>query len=286
MSSTEDYSRKKRTTAADYERLLGKKLSALQRRVYYSILPIVLDLDVQDSRIAFNVSNINQIKVARRAIDNFIGQEGGRIATWIANRMKNLLKFNKFYYKTFIDESLEKIEDTVTKKTMLRLGYDVSENVLIPNGYLDDIFRNSPIGQQVASEMSRSMAGGMGLKEFQSSFKDAFISESGSGIAERHFKRATFDLFQQYDRQISKEYADELELNYARYSGTIKDTTRSFCKERVGKVFSREEIKKWKDLEFQGKPKNYVPEIDLGGYNCRHSLDWISDELAERWRNE
>lgn len=288
MSGRDDYSRKKRRTAADFEELLGKKLSALQRRVYYAVLPIVLDLDVEGSRLLFNLRNITQIQAARKVIDNYIAREGNGIAIWIATRMRKLLDLNRLYFKTFVKDPLESIEERVTEKTMLRLGYDAKENVLIRGGYLDDLFANSPIGQQVGAAMSRSIAGGMGLREFQGNFKAVFINPfgGGPGLAERHFKRATFDLFQQYDRQISKEYADELELNYARYSGTIKDNTRPFCKARVNKVFTREQIESWKNLSFQGKPPNYSPEIDLGGYNCRHSLDWISDELAQRFINE
>lgn len=41
------------------------------------------------------------------------------------------------------------------------------------------------------------------------------------------------------------------------------------------------------DLDWEGKNQiGYNPFIDLGGYNCRHKLRWISRELAEAKRPE
>ena len=286
MDGRDDYARKKRSLSFELERLLGRKLSALQLRVYYEILPAVTGLDIESGRLVFSVRNLTAIGQARKVIDAFVSSEGSAIGRWIGAKMGALLRLNRLYYKTFIDEPLEAVTEKVTTNTLLRLGYNATDDILIQGGYLANIFGNTPIGSQVASAMNRSLAGRMGLQEFRQNFKALFVNPSGNGLIESHFKRATFDIFQQTDRSISKEYADELGLNYARYSGTIKDTTRPFCKARLGKVFTREEIQSWKNLNFQGKPKNYIPEIDLGGYNCRHSLDWISDELAQRFIKE
>lgn len=58
------------------------------------------------------------------------------------------------------------------------------------------------------------------------------------------------------------------------YVGGIIETSRDFCRERDGKIFTIQEINSW-DNE-QGLPAN----IYLGGYNCRHHLSPISREIA------
>jgi hypothetical protein len=42
---------------------------------------------------------------------------------------------------------------------------------------------------------------------------------------------------------------------------------------------------KWESLNWEGKPETgYNALIDCGGYNCRHRLDWVSDQMARRLR--
>ena len=87
---------------------------------------------------------------------------------------------------------------------------------------------------------------------------------------------------------------------------------RDFCVCHNGKVFSIEETEEWKDWipdqcdypdshPMQSKegtkyPPNVVPGylqvpgydplVDRGGYNCRHIIGWIADELAYKYRPE
>jgi len=281
MKSRSEYGRERRSFAARMQDLLMRKAKALQSRIYTLITPVLAELEVESGRLVFNVRNISKITQIRAIVDAVFAEEGSALARWAATRILKLVDLNNLYYKSFTNTALDQVEDLARANTMLRLGFDVETGQLVKGGYLDDIARNSQVGQLVGSTINRSMAARMGLREFQSNFKNVFTNPGGLGIAERHFYTNTFDLFQQYDRQISKEYADQLELNYAVYSGTEMKATRPFCSARIGKVFTREEIEGWKALSFQGKPKNYNPATDLGGYNCRHSLDWISDQLAE-----
>jgi len=79
-----------------------------------------------------------------------------------------------------------------------------------------------------------------------------------------------------FSRSINQRKADELGLNYFLYTGPIDKITRPFCRSKVGKVFTREEISKWDN--HQGLPAS----IYLGGYNCRHDLRPISEERAKQ----
>jgi len=283
MKSRSEYGRERRSFAARMQDLLRRKAAAAQARVYSLIIPLLTEFESEAGRLVFNVANISRITQVRRIVDESLAQEGSVIARWIAAKVLSLADLNRLYFKSFTPRPIEQVEQIAKRNVMLRLGYDIETGDLIRGGYLDDIARNSQVGQVVGSAINRSLGARMGLREFQSNFKAVFTNPQGLGLAERHFYTNTFDLFQQYDRSISKEYADQLNLNYAVYSGTTMSETRPFCSARVGKVFTRKEVESWRNLSFQGKPKNYNPSTDLGGYNCRHSLDWISDELAARF---
>lgn len=77
-----------------------------------------------------------------------------------------------------------------------------------------------------------------------------------------------------FSRAITQKKANDLGFKFFVYRGPNDKITRPFCKARVGKVFTWEEILKWDNG--QGLPAS----IYLGGYNCRHDLRPISEERA------
>jgi uncharacterized protein with gpF-like domain len=77
-----------------------------------------------------------------------------------------------------------------------------------------------------------------------------------------------------YNRIVNLEKAKKAGITKFLYVGPDDQVTRPFCVERVGQVWSTEEIDSWDNG--QGLPAN----IYCGGYNCRHHLRPLSDELA------
>ena len=107
------------------------------------------------------------------------------------------------------------------------------------------------------------------------------------GALEKYYKQFAYDTFNQTDAAINKHYADSLDLKWFIYQGSLIDTSRPFCVKRAGKVFNTEETDKWKcDPDLIGKPKgkkcddSYNPLIERGRYNCRHTLRYITEDLA------
>jgi len=255
------------------------------RRSFLRTTQALLMRKAAHGRLTLTARNITRISAIRRAVDATMAAEGSGLGVWIGKKILDLLGLNRLYFKSFVDEGVETAADLARNATMLRLGYDIETERLIPGGWLDDLARNTQVGQIVGNQINRALATRQGLGEFRRNFKQVFTDPNGLGIVERHFYTNSFDMFQQYDRAISKQYADELELDYFLYSGTVKDNTRDFCRARVGRVFTREEIESWASLSWSGKPKGYNPYTDQGGFNCRHGLDPISEELAESIKN-
>jgi hypothetical protein len=79
-----------------------------------------------------------------------------------------------------------------------------------------------------------------------------------------------------FQTSLTIKKADDVGLRYFKYSGNIIKTTRKFCERRAGKIFTIEEAQTWQQEQGQGLP--VIPY--LGGYNCRHSMVFMTEDRA------
>ena len=103
------------------------------------------------------------------------------------------------------------------------------------------------------------------------------------GLFQKHYKTFSFDVYAQLNSYTSKLYADKLGLKHFIYNGGLIATSRKFCKKRNGEVFSNDEAELWKSdptLTAIDNMESYNWLIDRGGYNCRHTIDFIAKEIA------
>lgn len=77
-----------------------------------------------------------------------------------------------------------------------------------------------------------------------------------------------------FQRAVTLKKSDDLDLTHFLYSGGLIKTSRPFCQERAGKIFTFAEAKTWDNG--QGLPA--IPY--LGGYNCRHAIVPMTKEKA------
>lgn len=165
---------------------------------------------------------------------------------------------------------------------MLRYGYNTKSRKLTNSGVLTALNQSTAVSSRISQQISQSLAAKMPMKQFKNNFRTFFVNPAGLGVIESQFNRFAQDIFQDFDRETQKTYADELKLNYAIYSGTEIKTTRDFCEARINNIYSRKEITKWNSKDWKGKRKGVPVEVQCGGYNCRHHFSFISDELAKR----
>lgn len=121
--------------------------------------------------------------------------------------------------------------------------------------------------------ITRSMIGGKPHSQFLGEIKELVPSEF-----DRYYKTHLYDMGMQYERVTNNSYGEQLGLTHAVYAGGIIDTTRHFCDDRNGKVWTLAEIRSWNDLSWRGKIEGVDVLMALGGYNCRHYLNYISEE--------
>ena len=271
---------KRRTKAAEKaHEETSKEVRALQALGYIAMIEWILaNVTTTGGKIEYSSKNLAQVTGFYRVFSQWQQDYKGTILGSILNFADKILNLNRDYFESF-DVVNESIPDKARRLTLERWGYDGKN--LIPGGYLEGLFQNQQIAQRLARLMNQAILQKMPLKDFQSTFRSVFVAVPGQGMLERHWATNSFDLYQRIDRTAQLIYAEELGLTWAIYSGTLEEDSRPFCIERVNLVYNRPEIEAWKGLEFAGKPKiGYDPLTDCGGYNCRHHLSWISDELA------
>ncbi len=277
---------KKRIAEAEKAASASAKVVRAAQAAAYGVLWdwISTTIETENGRVKYTAANLGRVQTVYTLFQRFQRKYSDTMLGTVLKWAGNLFGLNEQYFETFA-EPTESIRDAARRLTLQRWGYNVNTKGLIPGGYFESLFNSQTVAQRTASLVNQAIAQNMPLKDFQRVFKQAFVGQPGQGMLERHWKTNSFDLYQRIDRTANLIYADRLGLDYAVYSGTLEQDSRPFCIARVNKVFTRPEISSWEDLQFQGKPKvGYDPFVDCGGFNCRHSWSWISDELAEKLR--
>jgi hypothetical protein len=151
------------------------------------------------------------------------------------------------------------------------------------DGFIDDLFDNNKIVSDIQATIRSGITTNQRVSDLKNLLSTQIKGREGKfGTLESFHYQNGYNSFQSYARGLDDEFSKVLKLNYAIYAGGEIKTTRHFCEERNGNVYNRETILSWDSLEWQGKKENNNILIDLGGYNCRHDLDWISFQLAKR----
>jgi hypothetical protein len=267
----------------------AKVVRALQATAYAAVTDwLIGSIETEEGRIKYTVGNLGKVSTLVRIIARFQREYQKTMLGSVLDWAGRLFGLNAEYFSTFEPAGkVESIDEAARRLTLQRWGYNVNTKELIPGGYFESLFKNANIGQRVAALVNQAITQKMPLAQFQRTFRQVFVGLPGQGMLERHWRTNSFDLYQRIDRTANLIYADRLGLDYAIYSGTLEEDSRPFCIARVNKVFSRPEIASWENLEFQGKPKiGYDPFTDCGGFNCRHHLSFISEEIAQYLRPE
>jgi len=120
---------------------------------------------------------------------------------------------------------------------------------------------------------------------------DEMRSVLGTGLDKRGNNMARYadlwsnDSIMNFHQAVSTDKGNSADLRSYLYYGNIMKTSRPFCIDRAGKVFSRHKINSWNDMSWKGKRGPAM--VYRGGWNCRHhwmpvNPEWIEDGEIER----
>lgn len=196
----------------------------------------------------------------------------------------NVLDFNAKYYSNLTPNAkLLPLRARVLDNVRGWLG--IENNATKPNGYLDTLVRSEQVKNQLKQSVMKMVYGQEGWESTRKQLAKLIEGDrDGLGALQKYHRNFTYDLYSQIDRATAKTYADDLKFEFAIYEGGLIETSRPFCKDHNGNVYHKSEIAEFNPEK--GKQPDYNPFTDLGGYACRHHLNWIPTALALAMRPE
>lgn len=257
--------------------IIGTKsrIKKIQDLMYLAIIDyVVKEIDVKNDKVFFSQSNIAAINQIDKATDKVLNADLKRFKKYILTGIRKILSEVSTEF-TDIDVRAIEISSEVNKK--------IFEHA---TARIDQITNVKPIFDEVKAKAIELMQKyeGISLQDLRDQLSQTV---QGKKIVQKYWSRWTYDIYNQYERIGANEVRKRLGLVFARYEGGEIETTRDVCEQRNRKVFHISEIEGWVNDNWEGKNEiGYNPIIDLGGYNCRHRLRWITKETAAAIRPE
>lgn len=264
---------------------LEKRVQGLQRALWREILEAFGELFGTDGkRLARGTKNVSaSLAKLERLLDRF---EGVQIAEELRLFAAELIEVGgltvEYYEATDGRAKARAIEKSLN---LLRavIGID-GAGALIAGGYLDRLGKTEAARELLRSYVVNSIVSGRSLFDFRNGFRELIVGNPDTeGALQRYWRQYAYDTYNKAHEVVNVSMADELNMSHFIYQGSIIPTSRQFCRKRAGKVFTRAQADTWKNDPDLIDPKTkdtYNPLIERGRYNCRHWINWISEDLA------
>jgi hypothetical protein len=266
---------------------LSQKVSVAQQELYNTLIETLLtELDFKDGKLDLSQKNMERLASIDTILDGF---RRDVLDTLLSDYSKELIKMRDLSADYFKQTGWEK--DVVNKLQNdmsfieARLGINV-KGAFVVGGYLDTLAQTPQLRQDLKNVLVQAMSANRSLKNFKNGLNEVVKGSTGKdGMLDAYFHRYAYDSYNQIFEMSNKHFADGLGLKWFIYQGSIIKTTRTFCRKKVGKVFSTDEVEKWRndsDLIEKSTKASYNPLLERGRYNCRHFIAYISEALAKK----
>jgi hypothetical protein len=290
---------------------LESSVVKLQSKLFDDIITsLVPELDIKDGLIQDNAKNYRLLSVLDKTYKDFQVVSNQVVFTQVVNATSKIAELSGSYFQIMLSGDLparfENIVSKADKLINLKIGLDGGK--LTRGGFLQSFFDSNTIGTELKQMTSKAVTSNMNMKDYVSLLREKITGSTDSnGLYERQFQRYAYDLYQQYDAAYNMMLGNEFGFTYFIYQGGLIGDSRDFCAAHNNKVWSIDEAQDWANwtpaigeypvgYEVKAKDLNTVPSylgyagydplIDRGGFNCRHALGWINDDLAFKMRPE
>lgn len=268
------------------EKGLDKRVKELQRRLLEELKQILEWMEVDGKQIKNTQNNIRQLNRIEGLMDRFQRDYTNEELRAFAEETVGVGRMTVGYYEALgqvvaADQILDMVRNVI--------GLDQNGN-LLRGGYLDRLGRSDEVRGRLRDYVLQSVIQKRSLSSFQKGLKDLIVgNDQTEGALQRYWRQYAYDVFNSIHEIANTTISDQLGLQYFIYQGSVIDNTRQFCRKRAGKVFRVDETKGWKDdpdLIDKKTKEQYNPLVDRGRYNCRHFLNYISEEVAAELKKQ
>jgi hypothetical protein len=287
---------------------LEKSVIDMQDKLLNKVIAdAISELDTQDGKILNTVRNFKILSALDDVYSQFNEASQKLVVQKMANGLLGINTFNSQYFKIVsLNETTTKRFDSVIQKTNKLMSAKIGitdQGEIKTGGFLDSFISDNRLLTESKQLVSRGITGGQNITDVKADLKAKIVgTQDYTGGFERYYRQFAYDTFQEYDRSYSKNAADEFGMNYALYQGGLITDSRDFCIAHNNKVFTRDEIMQFgewvlpddtKEKPGPGEVPNYIanfpgydPFTCCGGFNCRHSLGWVTKGYAIQLRPE
>lgn len=267
---------------------INSKINLLQENIYDTVIPDFLALaKAEEVRRQSNKSSVAELNSLERQIRKGMMNGFPDVMKETVRASRALGDMNLMYYSTLVEsDRLDEIRDKTKKIVDKRLGLD-EDGKLKKDGFVDKTIKDTKVQKEFIKEVKRIIDSNGDTQMLMNRLKTLILGgPERNGIVHQYYNTFANNILNTIDRNNSNIFADELGLNHFYYGGGLIKSSRSFCLEKNGKIFTREQAEKWKSSPFiikmYGKKIGlYDPLEEMGGYGCLHTPDWITEELAK-----
>lgn len=281
------------------------RMPKLQEDAYKVVLELTADLETSNGQIKPSVKNIKTIAKIKAELDKTIFDKKYQddLDAMIED-MKQISELQRAYFtatvgKYKVPSVLEQLQGLAQDSVLEQLGQDaISANFTGP--IKDILVKNVTTGGSRADFVEQ-------VREFM------LNTDTGDGRLVKYTKQIVTDSLNQFSANYNATLTDDLGLEWYKYDGSLKDTSRPFCDALIAAkkscmpyihVSQLEEIVNGNICGEQvpiydktGLPAGMIPgtnasnfRVNRGGYNCNHQLYPVSaavvpKELRDQFKN-
>lgn len=283
MEDWQKLDKEKRDLVEDLEKELSKRIDGLQNSVWVKLLELLPSLKTTQGALRNTVVNI---KAAQDRVEDIFSKLTKEVRTglivWMSKQIRKILNSNLKYIRLFstISNTFKKaLERSIFKS----LGFNLKTNKVVAKGFLARITNFTEVKNNVSKFFEDGISGLSVFSTFKDRLKNFFTGgDKRQGLIKRIFGGATDTVFITTSRAAQRRLAKKAGLKYFLYVGKAIKNTRKFCYQRFGKIFTEDVVDSWNELVWVGKILNSSVWESLGGHNCIHHLQALTEKLALR----
>jgi len=272
------------------EEILRSKVNSLQAKLFDKVFDsYLLGLQDKDGKLLNSIENRNIVAGLDKIYNQFNKDFNIPVVKTFIGNLNEVHDLNATYFKR-IDEAEAQSKSPEVKKIMdAQLGIK-SDGTIKKGGFTDKFIRDETALKKIKKLTTQAISKGQDFNTFKKELQETIKGNpklKESGVLQANYRTYAYDTIQKVDALNQTQYAKRLNLKYFIYKGGLIRDSRNFCIHRNGKILESTEFSK---LTYNSLPENqrggipttnWKPMLDRGGYNCRHTINFVSNSFAE-----
>jgi hypothetical protein len=260
---------------------LDKEIPKANSEIFEAFMEFYYSLEKSSNGdVAASVGNLNAINNFKYKIDGLI--QNGNYSKSVNKYLNQFSSNSQFINNYFSEVAVNFNKNNSFYNAILEANVSDTANKLLNSGV------NANFRDPLIKILRDNVAGGSNKAQFIQTLKNNIIGTKDSpGNLSRYVTQVASDSITQFNSNYIHTVSTDLGLNHYYYKGTKIQDSRPLCSKLAGKYFTEDHLKSivtnaipWAGM-VKGENWSTFP-IYRGGYNCRHYLIPVSQDLYDR----